>query len=55
MALVNDIHDKSGQGMFSKAGRYTSEIYMIFQKKNEILYDKRKFYKVTSLHEMEDV
>lgn len=49
MALVSDIHDPSGLGMFSKAGRFTSEKYIIFQKKDEILHNKRKFKKVSSL------
>jgi hypothetical protein len=31
--------------MFSKAGRYTSEKYMVFQKKDEIIGGKRKFLK----------
>jgi len=35
--------------MFSKAGRFTSEKYIIFQKKDEILNNQRKFLKVTSL------
>jgi hypothetical protein len=39
--------------MFSKAGRFTSEKYIIFQKKDEILFNKRKFLKVASLPELE--
>jgi hypothetical protein len=38
---VADQHDPSGKGMFSKPGRYTSEKYIIFSKKEEILYNKR--------------
>ena len=30
MAYVTDEHDPSGLGMFSKAGRFTSEKYIIF-------------------------
>ena len=30
MAFVNDNHDPSGLGMFSKAGRFTTEKYIIF-------------------------
>lgn len=48
MAFVNDPHDSSGQGMFSKAGRYTSEKYMIFQRKDEILYNKKRVMKIGS-------
>lgn len=37
MAYVQDEHDPAGLGMFSKAGRFTSEKYIIFQKKDEIV------------------
>jgi len=46
---VPDHTDPSGLGMFSKGGRFTSEKYIIFQKKDEILTNSRKFLKVTSL------
>jgi len=46
---VPDVSDPSGLGMFSKGGRFTSEKYIIFQKKDEILTNSRKFLKVTSL------
>lgn len=49
MAFVTDNHDPSGLGMFSKVGRFTSEKYIIFQKKDEILFNKRKFLKVSTL------
>jgi len=49
MAFVLDSNDPSNLGMFSKAGRFTSEKYIIFQKKDEILNNQRKFLKVTSL------
>ena len=49
MAFVTDQHDPSGLGMFSKVGRFTSEKYIIFQKKDEILHNKRKFLKVSNL------
>lgn len=49
MAFVLDANDPSNLGMFSKAGRFTSEKYIIFQKKDEILNNQRKFLKVTSL------
>ncbi|KAL4504067.1 hypothetical protein ABPG72_022697 [Tetrahymena utriculariae] len=48
MAYVTDVHDPSGLGMFSKAGRFTSEKYIIFQRKDEILYNKKRVLKVSS-------
>ena len=42
MALVRNKNDHSRQDMFSKAGKFTTEKYIIFQKKEEILYNKRK-------------
>eukprot|EP01017_Pseudomicrothorax_dubius_P041319 TRINITY_DN6593_c0_g1_i3.p1 TRINITY_DN6593_c0_g1~~TRINITY_DN6593_c0_g1_i3.p1 ORF type:complete len:239 (-),score=51.43 TRINITY_DN6593_c0_g1_i3:60-776(-) len=49
MSFVFDRNDRSGFGMFSKAGRYTSEKHVIFQKRDEILYDQRKIFKVSSI------
>jgi hypothetical protein len=49
MAFVLDNADPSGQGMFSKAGRFTSEKHMIFLKKEEILTNQRKFLRVSNL------
>ena len=49
MAFVADLNDPSGLGMFSKAGRYSTEKHIIFQKKEEILNDKKEFLKVSSL------
>lgn len=49
MAFVADHGDPSGLGMFSKAGRFTSEKYSIFQRKDEILKDQKKYKKVSSL------
>ena len=48
MTYVIDEHDPSGLGMFSKAGRFTSEKYIIFQRKDEILYNKKRVLKVSS-------
>lgn len=45
--MVTEIEDPSGKGMFSKAGKYTSQKYSIFCKKDEILLDKRKLLKVS--------
>lgn len=55
MSFVTDAHDPSGLGMFSKVGRFTSEKYIIFQKKDEILYNKRKFLKVSNLPNLDSV
>ena len=44
MLQIQSLYDNQG-GMFSKAGRHTSEKYMVFQKKEEILGGKRKFLK----------
>ena len=55
MALVNDHNDPSGQGMFSKPGRFTSEKYIIFQKKDEIFGGDRKLLKVSSLPDINSV
>ena len=48
MAFVYDQGDPSGLGMYSKAGRFTSEKYIIFQRKDDILNDQKKFKKVSS-------
>lgn len=50
MALISDKVDVSNNGMFSKAGRYTSEKYMIFSKKDEIIHDKRKTISIKDLN-----
>ena len=55
MALVNDNNDLSGQGMFSKPGRFTSEKYMIFQKKDEIFGGDRKLFKISSIPDLDTV
>lgn len=52
MAFVFDYTDPSNLGMFSKAGRFTSEKYIIFQKKDEIINNQRKFLKVTTLPQL---
>ncbi len=43
MAIVLDQFDPSG--MFSKAGRVSLEMFQIIQHKNEILFNKKKYYK----------
>ena len=48
MALLYDHSDPSGLGMYSKAGRHTSEKYIIFQRKEDILSDQKKYKKVSS-------
>ena len=55
MALVNDSNDPSGRGMFSKSGRFTSEKYIIFQKKDEIFGGERKLLQISSLPSLEIV
>lgn len=47
MVSINEKSDPSGLGMFSKSGRFTSQKYAIFRKKDEILQDKRKYLKVS--------
>ena len=42
MAIVLDQFDPSG--MFSKAGRVSLEMFQIIQQKNEILFNKKKYY-----------
>jgi hypothetical protein len=37
--------------MFSKAGRFTSEKYIIFQKKEEILLNKPRYVKGSTMME----
>ena len=53
MALVTDIHDASGMGMFSKAGRFTTKKYIIFQQRDEILYNKRKTINIKEFNNKE--
>ena len=48
MNLICEIEAPSG-AMFSKAGKYTTQMHNIFIKKDEILYDKRKKLKVSSV------
>jgi hypothetical protein len=38
--------------MFSKAGRFTSEKYIVFQKKDEILYNKVRYAKTNIMPEI---
>lgn len=40
--------DKSGDGMFSKTGRITTEQHTIFNRKNNILDNKLKYLKVSN-------
>ena len=44
---VIDIKDPSGNGMFSKVGRFSSEMHPVFARKDDILFGKRKFLKVS--------
>lgn len=45
---VVDKKDPSGMGMFSKVGRFSSEIYPVFSRKDDILFGKRKFIQVSN-------
>lgn len=45
--MINFSLDPTGNGMFSKAGRFTSEKYSVFRKKDEILENKPKYLKVS--------
>lgn len=47
MTLINDNLDPSGYGMFSKAGRFTTEKYSVFRKKDEILLGRPKYLQVS--------
>lgn len=55
MAFVYDQGDPSGLGMYSKAGRFTSEKYSIFQRKDEILSDHKKTKKVSAFPSLSKV
>jgi hypothetical protein len=44
-ALVSDTSDPSGTGMFSHLGRFTSQKYTVFKKKDEILQRRHKVYR----------
>ena len=52
---MESICPPTGMGMFSKAGRFTSEKYIIFQKKDEILYNKKKTKHVAFMPALEQV
>lgn len=47
MSLVTYDVDGTGMGMLSKAGKFTSEKYAVFRKKDEILWGKPKYLKVS--------
>lgn len=47
-AIFSDRKDPTKMGMFSKGGRFTSLVYPIFRKKNEILENKPKFRRVSN-------
>lgn len=38
--------DPSGMGMYSKTGKFTTEIYSVFRRKEEIMHGKPKFLRV---------
>jgi hypothetical protein len=47
--VVKDKNDPGNQGMFSSAGRFTTEKYIVFQKKDEILTNKKMQKSVSDL------
>ena len=53
MLLKNEHGDPNSLGMFSKAGKFTSQKYSVFQKKDEILQDKPKYLRVSHFPQFE--
>jgi hypothetical protein len=53
MLLKNENGDPNALGMFSKAGKFTSQKYSVFQKKDEILQDKPKYLRVSHFPQFE--
>ena len=53
MVSINEKTDPTGGGMFSKAGKFTSQKYSIFRKKDEILQDKRRYLRVSHFPQFE--
>lgn len=47
MAIVENPNDT--QNMFSKAGKITSEKYIVFQRKDEIIKNKPRYAKGSTL------
>ena len=48
MLLITNEHSDPGScGMFSKPGKFTSQKYSVFHKKDEILQDKPKYLRVS--------
>ena len=47
--IIKDKLDPAGMGMFSKTGRFTSEQHGIFRKKEEILLNKPKKFRVDDM------
>lgn len=47
--IIKDRLDPAGMGMFSKTGRFTSEQHGIFRKKEEILLNKPKKFRVDDM------
>ena len=45
--LIDNSSDPTGMGMYSKTGKYTSSLYSVLKKKDEILFNKPKFLKVS--------
>lgn len=47
MVSIEESANPTALGMFSKPGRFTSQKYMIFSKKDDILQDRRQYLKVS--------
>jgi hypothetical protein len=46
--IIDNPFDPSGLGMYSKTGRFTSSLYSIFRKKDEIMTNNPKCLKVST-------
>lgn len=45
---LNNPFDPSGMGMYSKTGMFTSSLYSVFRKKDEIIRNNPKYLKVSA-------
>ncbi len=54
MQLVEYKMDPSGCGMLSKIGKFTSEKYSVFRKKDEILCGKPKYLRVSQFPQFQE-
>lgn len=47
-SILNNPSDPSGMGMYSKSGRFSSSLYSVFRKKDEIISNNPKYLKVST-------